>query len=312
MSSLADCLSRPTAYDWGNFTANSTKGHPMQEQAKQTGDVRVALVGDIVGKPGMKIASQAGPWLKRQLQIDALIANAENAADGTGLRVKQYERLMESGFDGITLGDHVYRKREIVEVLNSRTNIVRPANFPPTAPGKGWAVLTIGEHSLVIISLLGRVFMRPVDCPFMALDRILEEVAQLPSPPKMILVDLHAEATSDKQALARYADGRVSAVLGTHTHVTTADEQILPKGTAFQCDVGMTGPFESILGREIAPVVATNLTFDPNSFDVATDDLRICLTWVDLDPITGHAKQIGRVQWKEAMIPKNPGTDPHP
>ncbi len=174
---------------------------------------RVALVGDVVGKPGMRIACTAGPWLRRRLHLDALLVNAENAADGTGLRVRQYERLLASGYDGITMGDHVYRKREIMDVLNSEPNIVRPANYPPSAPGKGWMKLTIGNHTLVVISLLGRVYMRPVDCPFLAVEKILEEL-QATTKPSFTLIDLHAEATSDKQSIGRFVDGRVTAVLG--------------------------------------------------------------------------------------------------
>ena len=244
---------------------------------KPVSSFRVALVGDVVGKPGMKIACSAGRWLRQKLHLDALVVNAENAADGTGLRVKEFQRLMAAGYDAVTLGDHVYRKREIVEMLESDPRIVRPANFPSQAPGRGWTTIDVRGHTLVIISLLGRVFMRPVDCPFQALDGILAQIPDQPTRPA-ILIDFHAEATSDKQSMGYFADGRVSAILGTHTHVTTADEQIMVGGTAFQCDVGMTGPFASILGREVAPVLATVLTFDPNAFHVATEDLRISAT----------------------------------
>lgn len=257
--------------------------------------VRVALVGDVVGKPGMNIVCKAIPWLKQRGHCHAVVVNAENAADGTGLRVREYQRLMQAGVDAVTLGDHIYRKREIIEALTTQPNIVKPANFPAAAPGKTWCVVpTRGGHSLAVISALGRVFMRPVDCPFQAIDKALQEI---PADVRIRLLDLHAEATSDKQSIGRYFDGRLSACLGTHTHVTTADEQIFPGGTGFQCDVGMTGAYESILGREIEPVIGTSLTFEPFAFDVAREDVRLAATWFDTDPITGRCHQIGRLQW---------------
>ncbi|MFN9434382.1 MAG: YmdB family metallophosphoesterase, partial [Planctomycetota bacterium] len=155
-------------------------------------------------------------------------------------------------------------------------------------------VKTADGIPIAIMSLLGRVFMRPVNCPFEAADRVL---AELPESVRIRVVDMHGEATSDKQAMGYYLDGRVTAVLGTHTHVPTADEQILPGGTAFQCDVGMTGPYRSILGREIEPVLRTTLTFDPNTFHVATEDVRVSATWFDADPLNGRATQIGRLQF---------------
>ena len=199
------------------------------------GSVRIVLAGDTVGKPGMNMVMLATPWLKQRLKANLVIVNAENAADGTGLRQREYRRLIEAGVDAITLGDHIYRKREIIEVLQTATNIVKPANFPTEAPGKTWCVVETAEGiQVAVISLLGRVFMRPVDCPFHALKRVLTEI---PKDVVLKMVDLHAEATSDKQSIGRYFDGQVTAVLGTHTHVTTADEQIFPGGSGFHCDV---------------------------------------------------------------------------
>jgi 2',3'-cyclic-nucleotide 2'-phosphodiesterase len=267
---------------------------------KAESTVRIVHIGDVVGKPGMRIACAAGKWLKQRLRADVAVINAENAADGTGLRVSEYRRLIEAGYDAVTLGDHIYRKREIIEVLQAESNIVKPANFPPTAPGKTWCCVQSNKGvSVIVVSLLGRVYMRPVDCPFLAIDRVLSEID---SKVVIRLVDIHAEATSDKQIMGRYLDGRVSAVVGTHTHVATADEQILPKGTAYLSDVGMTGPFESILGRKIEPVLATTLSFDPNSFHVATGDVRISGVWVDVDANTGRSLAIGRIQWKESLL----------
>jgi metallophosphoesterase (TIGR00282 family) len=255
--------------------------------------MRFLLIGDIVGKPGERIVTRAVPGLRKREGLDLVVANAENAADGSGLSPSIYRKLIAAGVDAITLGDHIYRRSEIAAVLNSESNIIKPANFPTAAPGKGWCLVKAGNGTPVaIISLLGRVFMRPVDCPWQAIDRVL---AEIPDEVKVRLVDFHAEATSDKQVMGRYLDGRVTAVLGTHTHVTTADEQIFKLGTAFQCDVGMTGPHESILGRRIDRVTETTITFQPTQFDVAEDDVRLCGTIVEADPATGRATSIRRL-----------------
>ena len=275
---------------------------------------RILLVGDIVGKPGTQFVCQAAMWLKKQLNLAALIVNAENSADGSGLTLKDYQRLISAGVDVITMGDHIYRKREIMEVLDSKPNIVRPANFPPTASGKKWCVLELNQGPrLYVVSLIGRVFMKPVDCPFHAAEKVLEEIRQHEASraaaiPTMttdvprahfVVIDFHAEATSDKQLMGRMLDGRVTGVLGTHTHVTTADDQILPRGTAFQCDVGMTGAFESILGRKIDSVLEATLTLNPVSFSVATQDVRLCGTWIDACRKTGLCSAIGRIVLRE-------------
>lgn len=262
--------------------------------------VRLALVGDVVGKPGMRIAAAAAPWLRSQYHVEGLFVNAENAADGSGLRCKDYRRLIDAGYDAITLGDHVYRKREIMEILGNEANIVRPCNLPASAPGKSHVVVRVGQSiPVAVISALGRVFMKPVDCPFRAVERELE---LLDPSVRVRLVDFHAEATSDKQVMARYLDGRVSAVLGTHTHVATADEQILPRGTGFQCDVGMTGPLESILGRKIDAVIEATLDSVPISFQVATGNVRLNASWCDVDLATGQCRAIGRISVPEATI----------
>jgi len=260
--------------------------------------MRFLLIGDIVGKPGERIVTRTLAGLRKRESLDLVIANAENAADGSGLAPSIYRRLTAAGVDCITLGDHIYRRSEIASVLASADNIVKPANFPAAAPGKPWCVVAAADGTKVaVISLLGRVFMRPVDCPWTAADRVL---AEIPADVKVRVVDFHAEATSDKQLMGRYLDGRVTAVLGTHTHVTTADEQIFPGGTAFQCDVGMTGPHASILGRRIDRVMETTLTFQPTQFEVATSDVRLCGTVVDADPITGQATAIRRLVVTEA------------
>ncbi len=254
--------------------------------------MRVLLIGDIVGKPGRDIVVRCVRPLKDRHRLDLVIANAENVAGGSGITPAIYKDLIEAGVDCITLGDHIYRRREITRILESEDNIVKPANYPESAPGKNWMTVNVGETPVCVFSLMGRVFMRPVDCPWTAADRVLREI---PSDIRTIIVDFHAEATSDMQLMGRYLDGRVSAVLGTHTHVVTADEQILPKGTAFQCDVGMTGPHESILGRRVDRVLETTISFNPTQFDVATGDVRLNGTVVEIDDVTGKAISVCRL-----------------
>ncbi len=264
--------------------------------------MRILLIGDIVGKPGRQIIVAALPGLIAREQLDLVIANGENAAGGSGITPSIYEELLGAGVDVVTLGDHIYRRAEIEPVLRSKTNIVKPANFPAEAPGREVAVATARNGvQVAVLSLLGRVFMRPVDCPFKAADRVLAAVAV---EVRVRVVDFHAEATSDKQLMGRYLDGRVSAVLGTHTHVATADEQVLAGGTAFQCDVGMTGPYDSILGRRVDRVLETTLTFNPTHFEVATGDVRLSGSIVEIDPATGRATAIRRLMVREADVSK--------
>ncbi len=260
--------------------------------------MRILMIGDIVGNPGRKIVRQALRGLTKRDSIDLVVANAENAAGGSGLTPAIYDELIEAGVGGITLGDHIYRRRAIIRTLQTKSNIVKPANYPSDAPGRDHCVVRTSKGDKVaIISLIGRVFMKPVDCPFAAVDRVLEKLEE---DVQMILVDMHAEATSDMQLMGRFLDGRVSAVLGTHTHVPTADETILPNGTAFQCDVGMTGPYESILGRRIDRVLQTTRHFTPTPFDVASADVRLSGTLVDVDEANGRALAIKRICVEES------------
>jgi hypothetical protein len=262
--------------------------------------MRILFIGDIVGKPGRQIVGRAVQGLVAQKQLDLVIANAENAAGGSGLTPAIYRELVRAGVDAITLGDHVYRRKEIYSVLESEPNIVKPANLPPESVGRDWAVVTARNGVQVgFACLLGRLFMKPVDSPWQAADRVL---SAMPSDVRVRLIDFHAEATSDMQLMGRYLDGRVTAVLGTHTHVATADECVLPGGTAFQCDVGMTGPFESIIGRRIDRVMETTLTARPTEFDVATEDVRLCGAIVSVDPETGRATAIERLCVREAEL----------
>ncbi len=256
--------------------------------------MKVLFIGDIVGKPGRDIVTQVVARLREQESLDFVVANAENAAGGSGLTPSNYREIIAAGVDGITLGDHAYRRREIYTILESENNIVKPANLPAESVGRTWCVLTnTAGKRLAICCALGQLFMKPVDSPFRAIDAAL---AQIPSDVNCRLVDFHAEATSEMQLMGRYLDGRVSAVLGTHTHVATADEEVLPGGTAFQCDVGMTGPRESIIGRRIDNVLASTLTGLPLPFDVANRDPRLCGSIVEIDEANGRAVSIRRVE----------------
>ncbi|HMO87004.1 MAG TPA: TIGR00282 family metallophosphoesterase, partial [Lacipirellulaceae bacterium] len=255
--------------------------------------MRLLFIGDVVGRPGRDIICRTVPRLIQDHRLDLVIANAENAAGGSGLTPAIYRELIAAGVDGITLGDHVYRRREIMPVLESESNIVRPANLPDEAVGRRWATVTARDGTTVgFLVLLGQLYMKPADSPYRVADAVL---AAMPADVRVRLVDFHAEATSEAQMMGRYLDGRVSAVLGTHTHVPTADECVFPGGTAFQCDVGMTGPFDSILGRRIDRVLETRLTANPTQFDVAEGDVRLCGTIVEIDAATGRATAIERV-----------------
>jgi metallophosphoesterase (TIGR00282 family) len=255
--------------------------------------LKILFIGDVVGSPGRRMVAQLLPRLIPRWEIGLVVCNAENAAGGSGLTINTHEELVDAGVDVFTLGDHVYRKDEIFTLFDRTDRLLRPANFPPDSPGAESALAEARDGTIVgVFTVLGRTFMRPVDCPFRAADRIL---AGFGNSARVIVVDIHAEATSDKQLFGRYLDGRVSAVLGTHTHVATADEQILAGGTAYQTDVGMTGPYDSILGRRIDRVMPTTLTFVPHYFDVATGDPRFCGALVEIDPQSGRAVGIKRI-----------------
>lgn len=255
--------------------------------------LKLLFIGDVVGSPGRKILAQALPRLIHRWGLDLVVCNAENAAGGSGLTIGTFEELQEAGVDVFTLGDHAYRKDEVFSLFERTDRLCRPANYPPDSPGPEVALAQARDGSVVaVFTVLGRAFMKPVDCPFRAADRVLQGIGGLTN---VIVADLHAEATSDKQLLGRYLDGRVSAALGTHTHVPTADDQILPRGTAYQTDVGMTGPYDSIIGRRYDKVLAAAMSAIPHHFDVATGDPRLCGALVEIDPSTGRAESIVRV-----------------
>lgn len=255
--------------------------------------MRLLFIGDVVGSPGRRMVALALPPLIRRLGLDFVIANVENAAGGSGLTMGTFEELLEAGINAFTLGDHAYRKDEVHILFERSRALCRPANYPQGAPGPASVLVSARNGAQVgVCVLLGRVFMQPVDCPLQSADRI---VSNLLEATPLVVVDMHAEATSEKQLVARYLDGRASAVLGTHTHVPTADQQILPKGTAFQTDVGMTGPYDSIIGRRYDRVLTSTLTAVPQHLDVATGDPRLCAALIDLNRETGRAEQITRV-----------------
>ena len=256
--------------------------------------LKILFIGDVVGSPGRKIVGQVLPRIIPRWGIDLVVCNAENAAGGSGLTINCHEELAEAGVDVFTLGDHAYRKDEVFTLFERTDRICRPANYPTDAPGPEYALAEARDGTPVgVFTVLGRTFMKPVDCPFRAADRVLE---RLGASVRVVLVDHHAEATSDKQLFGRYLDGRVSAVLGTHTHVATADEKVQPGGTAYQTDVGMTGPYDSILGRRYDRVLPATLTGVPHYFDVATGDPRLCGALVEVDPGSGLASAIRRVE----------------
>ena len=256
--------------------------------------INLLCVGDLVGRPGRFVLSQALAHLVGQYDLHCVICNAENAAGGSGLTPQLFEKLRHYGVDLITLGDHIYRRAEIIPVLETSDRIVRPANLPPGAAGRNFATYqTKAGPTVAVVSLLGRLFMKPLaDCPFRTIDRVL---GLIPPDVKIIAVDMHGEATSEKIALGWHLDGRVSVLFGTHTHVPTADECILPQGTAYVTDLGMTGPYDSVLGRRKDRVLRTMISGVPSPFDVATDDPRLCGVVVSVDSVSGKALKIQRV-----------------
>jgi len=259
----------------------------------------MVMLGDIVGRPGRLAVAQQVPIIRQRWQPDVILANAENAVNGSGITSGVYEKLCAAGVDAMTLGDHAYRKLQIVQTLETKPNIIRPANLPDHAKGKGWMRVPIAgsDRGLFVITVLGRVFMHslPANDPFATVDRILR---QLPEADPVVVVEIHAEATSEKQAIGWYLDGKVAAVVGTHTHVATADARILPKGTAYITDLGMCGPQESVLGRRVDRVLKHMTTGMPAPFDVAEGDPRLCGVFIQIDDQTRQATAIERIELK--------------
>ncbi len=257
--------------------------------------LKILYIGDIVGSPGRRIFARRIPQLRKEWKLDAVIANAENSAAGRGLTPALAEELFDAGADLLTLGDHAWDQKEIVPYLIREPRVIRPANFAPDCPGKGWGSVTLPDGTRIhVLSLIGRVFMPPADCPFRTADAALQQIR---SP--LVLTEIHAEATSEKIAIGRYLEGRVSAVVGTHTHVQTSDDAILPKGTAYLTDLGMTGPKDSVLGRDVGSVLKKFITGLPTKFEVAENDVAMEGALITVDPATGRASAIQRIRERE-------------
>ena len=251
--------------------------------------MRILAIGDIIGKPGRRAVKEILPSLCDEHNIDLIIGNGENAAGGLGLTPGTAEELFDSGIDVITTGNHIWAYNEIIPYLDSELAILRPLNYPPMNPGRGYLL----KNNVLIINLLGRVFMGHVDCPFRAIDQLLTESEHKSIP---IIVDFHAEATSEKVAMGRYLDGRVSAVLGTHTHVGTTDAHILPGGTAYVTDIGMVGPIDSVIGDDPDSVISRFLTQIPSRLSVGKGKVNFDAILVEVDEKTGKALDIKRIQ----------------
>ncbi len=259
--------------------------------------MKILMVGDVVGSPGRRILKENLPRIRRELGVAAVIVNAENCAAGSGITAPLAEEIFKAGADAITLGDHVWGQKEFATQIARVQNLVRPANLPPESPGKGWTLVTTPICRFAVLNLLGRVFMGPVDCPFHAADAALRAMPKdVP-----VFVDFHAEATSEKITLAHYLSGRVTAVVGTHTHVQTSDAVVLPGGTAFQTDLGMTGPWYSSIGRDFKPVLQKFMTGIPARFDVAEGPSTLEGAVVTFDPVTKKASDITPFRHREPL-----------
>ena len=255
------------------------------------------MIGDIVGGPGRRIFLREVPRLRRELSLAAVVVNAENCAAGSGLTAALANELLEGGADAITLGDHTWGQKEFAGQIGALERVVRPANFAAECPGRGWTLLTLPTARIAVVNIQGRVFMQSVDCPFKAMDRVLNEIPKdVP-----VFVDFHAEATSEKITMAHYLDGRVAAVVGTHTHVQTSDAMLLPKGTAYLTDLGMTGPYVSSIGRDLKPVTRKFITGMPSRFEVAEGPCVLEGAVVDLDPATKKASSIETLRVREPL-----------
>ena len=259
--------------------------------------MKVLLLGDVVGGPGRRILRRELKRVRAELGVGAVVANAENAAAGSGLTAALAAELFDAGVDAITLGDHTWGQKEFAGQIGGLERVARPANFAAGCPGRGWCMVTTPTARFAVVNMLGRVFMQPVDCPFAAADRVLAEIPKdVP-----VFVDFHAEATSEKITFAHYLDGRVAAVVGTHTHVQTSDAMLLPKGTAYITDLGMTGPYISSIGRDLKPVTKKFLTGMPARFEVAEGPCVIEGAVIDVDMPNRRAAAIEPYRLREPM-----------
>ncbi|MFB3924098.1 MAG: TIGR00282 family metallophosphoesterase [Terriglobia bacterium] len=257
--------------------------------------MKILFIGDIVGQPGRRVVKEMLPGLRAEFAPDLVLANGENAAAGFGITPALVEELLDLGIAVLTSGNHIWDKKEIFPYLIDHTDgrLLRPGNYPGDSPGNGLYMGKAGDGSrYAVMNLQGRVFMPSIDCPFRAVDSLLEKI---PPEVKIRLLDFHAEATSEKRAFGWYLDGRVTAVLGTHTHVPTADETVLPGGTAYITDLGMTGPYDSVIGIEKEPIIRKFINQIPTRFEIAKGDVRLSAVLIEADPATGRALAIQRV-----------------
>jgi len=250
--------------------------------------VLILAVGDIIGRPGRQAVNKLLPGLREQYRLDLVIANAENTAGGLGLTLNTARELLDAGVDVLTSGNHIWAQKEIIPYLDSEMPILRPLNYPPGVPGKGYMV----KGKTMVVNLIGRTFIGNFDCPFRAMDQLL---AELKNETPVVVVDFHAEATSEKMAMGRYLDGRVSAVLGTHTHVGTIDARLLPQGTAYVTDIGMTGPIDSVIGDDTEAVLRRFLTIIPHRLPVGQGKTVFNAVLVRVDDQSGKAMSIDRI-----------------
>jgi metallophosphoesterase (TIGR00282 family) len=248
----------------------------------------ILAIGDIIGRPGRQTMNKLLPDLRQQYSLDMVIANAENTAGGLGLTSTTAKELLDAGVDVLTSGNHIWAQKEIIPHLDGEMPILRPLNYPPGVPGRGYII----NGQVMVVNLMGRVFMGDIDCPFRAMDKLL---AELRHKPPITIVDFHAEATSEKMAMGRYLDGRVSAVLGTHTHVGTIDAQLLPRGTAYVTDIGMTGPIDSIIGDDTEEVIRRFLTAMPHRLSVGKGKTMFNAVMVSVNEDSGKAISIERI-----------------
>lgn len=254
--------------------------------------MKILFIGDVVGSPGREMIATYLPKLKAKYKPTITIVNGENSAAGKGITEKIYKQILEAGAQAVTLGNHTWDQRELIEVIDYCPNLIRPANFPEGVPGNGYAILKINQLEVGIISIQGRTFLPPLDCPFKKVDELIAEIKKKTP---IIFVDFHAEATSEKQAMGWYLDGRVTAVIGTHTHVQTNDYRILPNKTAYMTDVGMTGPYDGILGMERGDIIHKFLTSLPVRFEVAKGREQLNGVIIEVDSNTGASKSISPI-----------------
>ena len=257
--------------------------------------MKVLFLGDVVGGAGRQMLKKHLKRIRAEKSLDGVVVNAENCAAGSGITAALAREIFASGADAITLGDHTWGQKEFAGEIGGVENLVRPANYPSECPGKGWTLVSLALGQIAVVNVQGRVFMNPVDCPFKTMDRVLAEI------PKNVpvFVDFHAEATSEKNTFGYYLDGRVTAVVGTHTHVQTSDAMLLPNGTAYLTDLGMCGPYVSSIGRDLRPVTRKFVTGMPSRFEVAAGPCTLEGAVVEFDPATKKASSIETLRIRE-------------